>query len=282
MLAAAAAAVAGEGESIAAPVLTAAQIAEKNVAARGGLDAWRKIQTVVFVGHLETSKPGAPFVPFVLQLKRPNKRHFEVRVQEERSVRIFDGTKGWKVRPSHGRIPELVPFTADEVSAARDAPGIDGPLFDSAAKGVAIHFDRLDEVEGRKAYRLSLTLPSGATQHAWIDAKSFLDVQYDRESHNTTGQTATVTVHQRDYKTVSGLQIPHTIEIGGERGKGAERMVIDRVLLNPPLGDDVFERPSVPMRRTAPRRDGAATLTQPGRFVQPPPAPSPPPSAEPR
>ena len=112
-----------------------------------------------------------------------------------RAARVFDGTNGWKLRPSRGRTPEVVPFTADEISAARDAPGIDTPLFDYAAKGVAVHFDRLDEVEGRKAYRLSLTLPSGATQHAWIDAQSFLDVQYHRESHNTAGQSATVTVH---------------------------------------------------------------------------------------
>jgi hypothetical protein len=47
-------------------------------------------------------------------------------------------------------------------------------------------------------------------------------------------------------------------------------MAIDRVQLNPPLGDVVFERPNVPMRRTPSRLDGAATLSQPGRFVQPP------------
>ncbi len=38
------------GEPDIAPGLTAAQIVEKNVAARGGLDAWRKIQTMAWVG----------------------------------------------------------------------------------------------------------------------------------------------------------------------------------------------------------------------------------------
>ena len=40
--------------------LTASQIVEKNVAARGGLDAWRKIQTMVWVGHIESAHAPVP------------------------------------------------------------------------------------------------------------------------------------------------------------------------------------------------------------------------------
>jgi len=45
-----------------APALTAQRSSRKNVAARGGLEAWRKIQTMVWIGHIETgNSPGSAF-----------------------------------------------------------------------------------------------------------------------------------------------------------------------------------------------------------------------------
>src|ERR1700726_2035639 len=74
--------------------LTAKQIVAKNVKARGGLDAWRKIDTMVSIGQLQTGNPSMPSVPFVLQQARPNKTHFEVHVREKTSVRVFNGVEG--------------------------------------------------------------------------------------------------------------------------------------------------------------------------------------------
>jgi hypothetical protein len=144
------------------PHLTAREIVAKNVKARGGLDAWRKVKTMVSIGHLETGNPSAPRVPFVMQQARPNKSRFEVHVHEKTSVRIFNGVEGWKLRPSRGVGSEPVAYTAEEIGAARDGPGIDGPLIDYQAKGIGIDFDGLDDLAGKKAYRLIVKLPSGA------------------------------------------------------------------------------------------------------------------------
>jgi hypothetical protein len=230
------------------PHLTAKKIVANNVKARGGLDAWRKVKTVVFIGHLETGNPSVPRVPFVMQQARPNKTRFEVHVHEKTSVRVFNGVEGWKLRPSRGGGPEPLAYTAEEVEAARDEPGIDGPLIDYQAKGIGVDFDGIDEVAGKTAYRLIVKLPSGATRRWWIDAASFLDVKYERESHTPTGQAATVTVSFANYKSIDGLQIPHSIITGQETGKGMEAMVIEQVFLNRPLGDKVFSEPRAPTR----------------------------------
>jgi hypothetical protein len=273
------------GQVVAAPNLTAAQIVDKHVAALGGLDAWRKIDTMVWVGHLETGNPAAPVVPYMLQMKRPLKRRFEVHLRDETSVRIFNGNDGWKVRPARGGIPELLPYSDEELKSAHDGPGIDGPLFDYQAKGVKVDLETIEELEGHKTYRLSVTLPSGATQHVWIDAQSFLDVQYDRESRTATGQSGVVTVHQRAFKTVGGLKIPHSIVTNAGPGKASETMVIDQVVLNPPLSDAVFARPNVPSRRNLGGFGGTAP-PPPSRGVPPPPSATPnppsPPSTEPK
>jgi hypothetical protein len=230
----------------AVPHLTANQIVARNVKARGGLDAWRKVTTMVSIGHLETGNPSVPRVPFVLQQARPNKTRLEVHVHDKTSVRVFNGVEGWKLRPSRGGGPEPLAYTAEEVEAARDEPGIDGPLIDYQAKGIGVDFDGIDEVAGKTAYRLIVKLPSGATRRWWIDAASFLDVKYERESRTPAGQAATVTVSFANYQSIDGLQIPHSIITGQESAKGMEAMVIEQVFLNRPISDKVFSEPHAP------------------------------------
>src|ERR1700730_13192786 len=47
-----------------APDITAAQIIEKNAAARGGVDAWSKIQTMAWAGHVESPEIPGRNMPF--------------------------------------------------------------------------------------------------------------------------------------------------------------------------------------------------------------------------
>jgi hypothetical protein len=230
------------------PSLTAKQIVAKNVKARGGLDAWRKIDTMVSIGYLETGNPSMPRLPFVLQQARPNKMHFEVHAREKTSVRVFNGVTGWKLRQTHNGSPEVLAYTAEEIAAAVDGPGFDGPLIDYQAKGIGVDFDGIDEIEGQKAYRLSVKLPSGATRRWWIDAATFLDLKYERESRTSTGQAATVSVSFGNYKSVDGLVIPHSTTTGQESGKTMEAMVIEEVFLNPRITDEAFSEPRAPAR----------------------------------
>lgn len=237
------------GEPVAAPELTAMQIVEKNVAARGGLEAWRKIQTMVWIGHIERTQASAPGLPFVLKLKRPNKTHFEIKAPNQTTMRMFDGSHGWKLRPARNGRPELQAYTAEELNLAQDGQVIDGPLMDYAAKGIAVELDGVDEVEGHEAYRLNVKLPSGVSHHVWIDAQTFLDIKYDRKSTNAFGSSGTVSVFYRDYRTIEGLQIPLTIESGTDTAKATDKMVIDRISLNPPLEDLIFAKPNSPRQR---------------------------------
>jgi hypothetical protein len=230
-------------ESGVAPAPSASRIAEENVAARGGLEAWRKVQTMVWIGHIESGSAPDSLVTFVMQMKRPDKMRFEVTADNEKSIRAFDGSEGWKVRPPHGGKPGLLPFSPEEVHFAHDSPGIDGPLIDHEIKGIGIELEGTDQIEGRKAYRLAVRLPTGSTRRVWIDTETHLEVKYDRESHDAAGQVRTVSVFYRNYKTVEGLKIPMAIETGTGSGSGIERLVLDRVLLNPPLDDAQFGKP---------------------------------------
>lgn len=241
-----------------AGALTVDQIIAKNATARGGLEAWRKIHTMIWTGHIQSAHAPVPEMPFVLEMRRPDQTHFEIKVQGETATRVFNGVQGWKQRPTATGRPEMLPYTAEELRFARDAPGMDGPLIDHQAKGIAVALEGTDEVEGRKAYRLNVKLPSGTTYHLWVDAETFLDAKYDRPVRNGLGQPGTVSVFYRDYRAVGGVQLPFIIETtagdtatGNKSGRSgtSDKMVIDRVVLNLPLGNLAFSRPALFDRR---------------------------------
>jgi hypothetical protein len=243
-------AVAGEVGS--AQNLTVEQIVEKNAAARGGLEAWRKVQTLVWNGYIKSANPAAPIARFVCEWKRPNKTRLEVTAADEKTTQVFDGAVGWKVRASNNTGQSLRRYTHSEVRSARDAQGIEGLLIDHQARGIEIALDGTEQVEGHNTYRLNVTLPSGARRRVWVDAQTFLEFKSEREPNPTPGHKAPAPVYYRSYQRVDGLQMPHTIETEANGATAAETMVIDDVTLNLSLSDAHFERPEVSPRDRTP------------------------------
>jgi hypothetical protein len=48
------------------PKLSAQQILTKNAAARGGLEAWRKVDGMLWTGHIESARATVPLLQFLL------------------------------------------------------------------------------------------------------------------------------------------------------------------------------------------------------------------------
>jgi hypothetical protein len=228
--------------------LSVEQILDRYVAARGGAEAWHNIQTMGWTGHIESGPGGISKVPFLMLFQRPSATRFEVVAQGQRSVRIFDGSKGWKLTPVEGGLPTVKDYSAEEISFAHDAGGLDGPLFDPKAKGISVALQGMDTIEGHSAYHLKLTLPSGQVRHDWIDAQSFLELKYDRATHGAAGMTGAVSVYYRDYQPFNGLVIPLVMESGGPASKETDKMIIEKVALNPTLPASQFTKPNTPRK----------------------------------
>ena len=255
--------------------LSAEQIVAKNVAARGGLDAWRKIETMIWIGHLESVHAPMPSMPFVMEQKRPNKTRFEINAMGQRTVRVFDGAQGWKLRPAQNGRPDAQPYTPEELKFVQRAPGLDGPLIDYAAKGNLVSLEALDELEGRKAYRLNVRLASGERDQLWVDARTFLDIRFDRVIDGAAGvPRRVVSVFYRDYKKFEGVQIPSVIETGTGPGNTPDKMVIEKVVLNAPLNDSAFSSPGGPHPRK-PARFPAGVAPEARAPMTPPPTSTP-------
>lgn len=244
---------------------TVEQILARYLAARGGTEAWSAVQAMGWTGHIESGSEANEDVPFLMLFKRPLATRFEVVRQTQRSVRVFDGMRGWKLQPGGERGLEVLDYSAEELAAARDSCGLDGPLIDPVKKGVAITLVGSELLEGRKTWRLRVVLPSGAVQSHWIDAQDYRDLRYDRMARNAAGQTGTVSVYLRNYQQIGGLNLPLTLETRSPGGRGSGRMIIEKIALNPEVAADSFQSPATrPMRRQAERAAHGGVIVEAG------------------
>jgi hypothetical protein len=264
------------------PNLTAEQIVEKHVAARGGARAWKSVETLQLSGKIDAGNPdsyersmkmvrtdkrykGKPsstttgntadsapgqdkqadkdvLLPFKLDVKRPHKSRLEIEFAGKTAVQVYDGEHGWKLRPFLNR-NDVEPFTADEAKSSAAQDSLEGPLVDYAAKGTKISVESVEAIEGGSAYKLKLTMKDGSTKHVWIDGKTYLDVKVQGTSRRMDGRMHEVFVYQRDFRKVEGVMIPFVLETAVDGYPDKHRMVVEKATVNPQLDDALFTKP---------------------------------------
>jgi hypothetical protein len=274
---------AAPGTSPTAPALSAAEIVDKNVAARGGLQAWRAVETMTLTGKMgaggnQRASLSVPMagggkaqgdlqgvggrrveevqLPFEMDLARPHKARVELQVKGQTAIQVYDGTNGWKLRPFLNRL-EVEPYTAEEMKIASMQSELDGLMVDYTAKGTRIELDGIEKVEDRDTYKLKLTLKSGDVTHVWVDAQSFLETKIEGRPRRLDGTYHPVEVYYRDYRNVNGLEIPFVLETRvlpvvktalGLRDTPVppERALIEKVVINPKFDAGLFSKPAIP------------------------------------
>lgn len=259
--------------------LSAAQIVDKNVAARGGLQAWRAVRTLSLQGKMGAggnqraslavpmphdkevvnTLPRRPAeeaqLPFLMELKRPRKMRLELQFKGQTAVQVYDGTNGWKFRPFLNR-NDVEPYSKEELEIASHGEDLDGPLVDYAAKGSRVELAGTEKVEGHDTYKIKVVEKSGHTFHIWIDAHTFLEAKIEGQPRRLDGTEHPVEVYYRDFRTVDGLQIPFEMETRvlsvaknslGLRDTPVppEKMIIDKIVVNPKFDEKLFSKVEV-------------------------------------
>jgi hypothetical protein len=259
--------------------LSASDIVSKNVAARGGLQAWRSVHAMKWTGKLGVGgnqratistplpeKKGAALTTdprtkdevqllFVMEMQRPRKVRYELQFNKQNAVQTYDGVNGWKLRPFLNRL-EVEPFTQEELKASSLQSDLDGSLVDYAAKGTRIELEGIEKVDNRDAYKLKLTMKDGHSIYEWIDAQTFLETKTEGVPRRLDGVEHPVEVYYSDYRPVNGLQIPfiletrvlqvtHAASSTGSSAIPVERIVLNKVEVNPILEESLFSKPNV-------------------------------------
>src|SRR5882757_1633134 len=231
--------------------LTAEQVVEKNVTARGGLSAWRAVQTLSMSGKMQAGGndqrtstlrvPGAVAqaavpkqrpaeqtqLPFRMELKRPRKSRMELDFRGQPAVQVYDGTNGWRLRPFLNR-HEVEPYNPDQLKEAARQADLDGPLVDYAAKGTKIEMEGVEKIEGKDNYRLKLTFKNGESKKLWVNAQTFLETKIEGSPRRLDGILLTVEVYYGDYRPDDGLVMPYLMETVAQGVKKNEKIEIEK------------------------------------------------------
>ncbi|MEM8961513.1 MAG: DUF1579 family protein [Acidobacteriota bacterium] len=218
---------------------SADEIVERYIAARGGVDAWRAVDTMAIRGrHVNFSDEN----DFELLRQRPD--HFRMRFTQLGNPVVFghDATGSWWRFPLFGFSWAWRTPGNDAVVLARLAD-FEPALFDAHGKGHQVELIGEDEVDGTPTIALRLTRDDGATETWHLDPETHLEVAVDETVWDLTQGPHDMNrrTYFDEFRAVDGVVIPHYME----QEYGARHVVIyvDNVDVNPDIDGDPFSMP---------------------------------------
>lgn len=219
---------------------TVDDVVRKYLAARGGAERLRAVQSLRLTGTMEV--PGVPqAAPFTMELKRPHLMRTEFTIDGRTGIRAFDGREGWAQLPLPGEPPR--PMSAEDAAEAKDQADVDlSPLVDAVAKGFAIELVGKDRIPGGETWRLTVKAAAGPPRTVHIDTKTHLVIATE-ETRMVEGRPMEFVTNVGDYRGVQGLQFPFRIEVGPKGTIDRQKLVLTKVEVNPPLAADRFSMP---------------------------------------
>jgi len=226
---------------------TVDELVARNIEARGGVEAWRAVTALRYTGQMEVGQ--GMLVPYVLEQKRPGKMCLEYEFDGATAIQCYDGKAGWKLAPFMGhRSPEPLSGTEQRELAGLTDPY--GPLFDYAARGHVVELLGREQVEGRDAYKLKVTLRGGTVRWIYLDAETGLDVKLEA-LRTIAGREQRVETFYRDWVDTEGLLIPHRQESRSSATGQLHPFIVEKVQVNPPIDDVRFSMPDDGRRQPA-------------------------------
>jgi outer membrane lipoprotein-sorting protein len=221
---------------------TVTQILAKVYIARGGLTKIRALKSERVAGTISFGSEASG--PFTVELKRPMKMHMTLTVQNQTMVRVFDGTQGWANNPFAGKAnPD--PMNDEDLKNISEEADFDGPLVDSRKKGNQVALVGKDKVEDKDVWRVKLTTKNGDVRYYLFDSTSFLLLKWEGK-RRAEGKEFPVESYVRDYRDVEGLKFSFQIDSGSSATDLTQKLVIDKIELNPQVPDSEFVKPSTP------------------------------------
>jgi outer membrane lipoprotein-sorting protein len=217
---------------------TADDVIAKFVAARGGMEKIKAIQSLDMT--IKANQQGVEF-PGKLEWKRPDRMRLEMTIQGKTMVQAYDGKTAWTVMPFLGS-PDPQVMAADDAKDVIEQADMDGPLVDYKAKGNTVELVGKDDVDGAPAWKLKLTLKNGDVSYVYIDTETGLGVK-ETSKRKQQGSEIEIDSYLTNFKPVEGVLFPFSIEnkVGG---KSMGQFTIDSVKANVPFDDKMFLMPA--------------------------------------
>ena len=214
------------------------RLVNQAIEARGGLERLKAVRSASLSGKIHI---GSVEGNLSIDFKRPNQMRMQMVFPTRTVVRLFDGTSGWMSSGPAGH-PEFEPMSAVDLSRARREADMDGPLVDSAAKGIRVEPAGKGAVDGRPTDALDLLFSDGTAQRYELDAATHEPVRWEGPEL-VNGKQRELASTIRATRRVEGVLFPTVIESGPPGSSPTQRINIERIELNPRLDDAWFHPP---------------------------------------
>ena len=210
---------------------TVEEIVKKNVDAIGGVDTWKKINSIQQEGTMTIQ--GAEIAVAVIAVNGKGVRQ-NMTVMGMTGYQIVTPSEGWSFMPFQGQTkPEAL--TPEQLKESIDDLDIQGKLIDYSAKGTTVELLGKDDVEGTECFKVRITTKAGNVETVFIDPKSYYVVR-SISKRKANGQETDVTTDFSNYqKLPEGIVIPMSITLyGGE-------LKIKKVEVNKTIDESMFK-----------------------------------------
>jgi outer membrane lipoprotein-sorting protein len=217
------------------------EIVAKHIAARGGYERLKAVQSVKTTRTVAT-----PFskIAVVIYKKRPNLLRLEQTPPgQPTTARGINETSAWDTQAG-GKVvvrPDAAAAEARELEA-----DFDGLLVDWKDKGHTVSLAGKEPLPGGDAWKLQVTTKRGATRTIYLDAATFLDRRHMWTTKQPNGQTMEFTVDYGNWRDIDGITFPFDID---EDRKGVPisqsfATYTQKIELNVPMDDALFATPA--------------------------------------
>ncbi len=215
---------------------TADEVISKYVTAVGGLDNWKKVNSMVQTGTMTVQGMNIDITISTLNGKGSRQ---DIVAMGMNNYTITTPTEGWRYFPIQGQqAPEAM--TADDVKQAQDALDVTGALVDYKTKGHSAEFLGKEDVDGTDCFKIKLTHKSGKTETYFIDAATNLIVK-SISLLKANGQEAELATSYSNYqKLPEGILIPHAMSVPFGPGVNFD-LTITKVEVNKAIDESIFK-----------------------------------------
>jgi hypothetical protein len=185
---------------------TVDEVINKHINGIGGKEKISKIQNVVMEGTLNYQGNDVMIKTIIVQDKLNRQ---DISAGGMTGFDMLTDKDGWSYMPFFGMsAPEAKP--AEEVTQNKADLDIAGPLVDYAAKGHKAELMGKEDISGKSAHKVKLTLAGGKVVVFFIDAESGLILR-TVDKRKVQGQETDLQTDFADYKEVEGVKMAFSI-----------------------------------------------------------------------
>ena len=212
----------------AAPRISPQRVLDDYTRAMGGAKALSRIETESLAGNLTEDATGKTGT-YARIVKAPRNLYSEWVLEPEHEITAYNGRSPWSAAAPGGAHT----LTGDDAKQAVSSSLYwNSHLADAKNSRFTLQWIGVEQVHGRDADHLRVTLSNGGAQDVFFDAQSHLIV---RES------TPTEQVDYEDYRPAGGIPVAFRMKI--LRGSRQFTVTLTRAEIDMPVEDSVFDFP---------------------------------------